>query len=1162
MDTIKTAKHDGHKSSPLVVEAPQGRTYGGTPPEHVSESSVSLQRYLGNSYVHAMSITPPQARGAPAGVTPSRGHIAARPSSLPMVPLQARLEVGSVDDPLEHEAERVAGHAMRMPAASTPPRCACRGTPEPDGECAACKASRVARLAITPAVPALRSAPASVGAALSGPGRPLDAATRAFFEARLDTDLSAVRIHDDATAAVSARDVAAQAYTVGRDVVFGAGRYQPSNAAGRALLAHELAHVVQQTSGRTTPRIQRKAQTYTIRPDHAPMPAKEVLILMAMTSRKVSRASAIKLIENDEYACGGHPACTYGIRDTKPIEFTIGHPEPEPKRPAPAKQAPPKKAATPPVEPDPATIGVEPAPPAPLPAEIESALENPYLKRFFSMGTQEKYLQLPIGQPNPDDYVAVNFIRDAVLRLSEKELRCYRNFAAEQTLGTWTDIARSLNEFSKVKADICLAGEYIDPSPLERLRDAELFYEATMRTEALKRMFNKELAEISQKHPASASVLPQTTDEQTNARVEEMRRQVEASTMAERQALHTSGFKTVADFDRAANEFRLYFREHALRTAERMLFESGRVLQDAVARYQLRGDKVPRDCQELYDELYRTYGGRFVDQLKDAHPILRDRAALHAVSPAKNVYEFSWRLTQFANDRLRDLGFVQSNLRREPDVVFRFDVVVKATLGELGLAEDSIFAWVIREQRGKPSSTLGEKIVHYGIEVLLFALSFVSLPVGLTIGVTRAIGKTAAAGSEYAAGTREFEAGLRESAPSIAPVILAPVEELGPYAAHGIFSWLKGLRGAAQVEKLAPAAAGTERKLEQSLAPPHDTPKPAPAPHVKAPPPVTTEPAAPVPPAEAPSVIKPPVAQPPEPKHAPTLTVKQGGSRFRGTPTGLVRDVDAPSRSVQVPASHPVFKGKLPKNEPPPGNIPQQQAVELAPTGTGGPVSPVKIVKGSGTPQDPSRLRMATSGGPPSSGRKPPGEPGGPQAPTHQVHPHAVPRKGPAPAPEPAPSPPPVQINPVMEFDEAVTLGRAVVDNSVWLQEIRRIGGLAQTRQAGELRDFIKIYSRHSGTTIDVIPANQASTYGLGPSNWGTYLPDEGRIVMHGGIFTTPGVNPVREIGHEVGAAELGRVANIPKDSIPGVNVSPDVRSRMGGDSLTHVIDTLVKVPD
>ena len=236
---------------------------------------------------------------------------------------------------------------MRTPAPSTPHRCACGGTPGLDGECAACKGKRVGRLALTPAAPTLRSAPASVRAALSGPGRPLDVATRAFFEPRLGTDLGMVRVHDDATAAASAHDVAAEAYTVGRDVVFGAGRHQPGSEAGRGLIAHELAHVVQQEDGRTAPRIQRQPQTYTIRPDHAPMTAYEVLILMAMERRKVDRAGAIKLIEEDEIACGEHPACLYGVRDTKPIRFTIGSPEPSAKRPVAAKKP---VAPEPPIE--------------------------------------------------------------------------------------------------------------------------------------------------------------------------------------------------------------------------------------------------------------------------------------------------------------------------------------------------------------------------------------------------------------------------------------------------------------------------------------------------------------------------------------------------------------------------------------------------------------------------------------------------------------------------------------------------------------------------------------------------------------------------------------------------------------------------------------------
>jgi hypothetical protein len=88
--------------------------------------------------------------------------------------------------------------------------------------------------------------------ALAGPGRPLDDASLAFLEPRLGEGFRDVRIHDDAVAARSARSIHARAYTLGQDVVFGAGQYTPHSSDGRRLLAHELTHVSQQRSGAAT----------------------------------------------------------------------------------------------------------------------------------------------------------------------------------------------------------------------------------------------------------------------------------------------------------------------------------------------------------------------------------------------------------------------------------------------------------------------------------------------------------------------------------------------------------------------------------------------------------------------------------------------------------------------------------------------------------------------------------------------------------------------------------------------------------------------------------------------------------------------------------------------------------------------------------------------
>jgi hypothetical protein len=89
--------------------------------------------------------------------------------------------------------------------------------------------------------------PASVQQVVSSPGNQLDVTTRSLMESRLGCDFAGVRVHSNGGAAESALAVGAAAYTVGQHVVFGAGQYSPHTPSGRGLLAHELAHVVQQS---------------------------------------------------------------------------------------------------------------------------------------------------------------------------------------------------------------------------------------------------------------------------------------------------------------------------------------------------------------------------------------------------------------------------------------------------------------------------------------------------------------------------------------------------------------------------------------------------------------------------------------------------------------------------------------------------------------------------------------------------------------------------------------------------------------------------------------------------------------------------------------------------------------------------------------------------
>jgi hypothetical protein len=99
----------------------------------------------------------------------------------------------------------------------------------------------------------LHEVPPIVHEVLDSPGHPLDPAARTSMERRFGEDFGAVRVHDDGGAAESARAVDALAYTAGRDVVFGSGRYDPASPTGHRLIAHELAHVLQQRGQRVRP---------------------------------------------------------------------------------------------------------------------------------------------------------------------------------------------------------------------------------------------------------------------------------------------------------------------------------------------------------------------------------------------------------------------------------------------------------------------------------------------------------------------------------------------------------------------------------------------------------------------------------------------------------------------------------------------------------------------------------------------------------------------------------------------------------------------------------------------------------------------------------------------------------------------------------------------
>ena len=245
----------------------------------------------------ARAKSPAKSHGLAAAMAASPAGIRADPPAQPRftanppIVLQPELAIGAVDDPLEREADTVAEKVMRMgvrppPISAAGPQIArkCEQCQKEDGQHETetksgaavelgVEAPAIARAASSPttlyrkyekcereedeqklqmqfagAAKPSGHAPPIVHDVLGSSGQALDAGSRGFFEQRFGRDFGQVRVHADPRAAKSARAIGARAYTSGNHIAFAAGEYAPRTSHGQRLLAHELAHVVQQRS--------------------------------------------------------------------------------------------------------------------------------------------------------------------------------------------------------------------------------------------------------------------------------------------------------------------------------------------------------------------------------------------------------------------------------------------------------------------------------------------------------------------------------------------------------------------------------------------------------------------------------------------------------------------------------------------------------------------------------------------------------------------------------------------------------------------------------------------------------------------------------------------------------------------------------------------------
>ncbi|MGB3073944.1 MAG: DUF4157 domain-containing protein, partial [Chitinophagales bacterium] len=159
--------------------------------------------------------------------------------------IQCKLSIGAPDDPLEYEADAMADKVMRMPEQNFIQR-----------KCTDCKEEddHIQRKPIASFIQRKESsggmvasdAVSNIISCSKGGGHRLDSNTQSFMQNRFGVDFSGVKIHSGTESVQMNRELNAKAFTVGSDIYFNEGQYNPGSSEGKHLLAHELTHTIQQ----------------------------------------------------------------------------------------------------------------------------------------------------------------------------------------------------------------------------------------------------------------------------------------------------------------------------------------------------------------------------------------------------------------------------------------------------------------------------------------------------------------------------------------------------------------------------------------------------------------------------------------------------------------------------------------------------------------------------------------------------------------------------------------------------------------------------------------------------------------------------------------------------------------------------------------------------
>lgn len=157
--------------------------------------------------------------------------------------IQPQLEVGSPDDEYEKEANDVADRVMRMSDGEQTPK---MSTDKKNIQMMAYYPKKIRKMSDANNEGMLAPQRVELGINSSkGSGQSLPQNTQTDLGAKINTDLSSVKIHTDSNSAQMNKEIGAKAFTHGNDIYFNKGQYDPTSNQGKHLLAHELTHSIQ-----------------------------------------------------------------------------------------------------------------------------------------------------------------------------------------------------------------------------------------------------------------------------------------------------------------------------------------------------------------------------------------------------------------------------------------------------------------------------------------------------------------------------------------------------------------------------------------------------------------------------------------------------------------------------------------------------------------------------------------------------------------------------------------------------------------------------------------------------------------------------------------------------------------------------------------------------